>query len=103
VGDYAPRVVSISDLTDGASAAEGWTSMLVRVEDVEVVETNADAPKDYDETRLTGGLRLDDALLTELDNTYAPGQRFDAVQGILGFSFGHHKLWPRAPGDLAVP
>jgi hypothetical protein len=65
--------------------------------------TNPDAPKDYDETGLRGGLRLDDLLWPELDNVYPPGSRFSSVNGIAGFSFGHCKLYPRSPADLVSP
>jgi hypothetical protein len=48
-------------------------------------------------------LRLDDLVFAELDNGYAPGTRFSEVRGILGFSFGHQKLYPRSEQDLVPP
>lgn len=101
-GSYAPLVVRLSDAADGSARAAALSSLFVRIENVEVSLTNPDAPKDYDETGLLGGLRLDDLLFTELDNGYAPGTRFQAVQGILGFSFGHQKVFPRSHQDIEL-
>jgi hypothetical protein len=100
-GDYEPLLVSLADAADGSSRAAGLSSLLIRIESSEVETTNPDAPKDYDETQLLGGLRLDDLIWTELDNQYLPGTRFGAIQGIAGFSFGHQKLYPRAATDLS--
>jgi hypothetical protein len=65
-----------------------------------VQDENPDAPEDYDETALVGGLRLDDALFGDLDNQFAVGARFRSLQGIAGFSFSHQKLWPRLASDV---
>ncbi|HWP08543.1 MAG TPA: amidohydrolase family protein [Polyangiaceae bacterium] len=95
-----PIEVDASALGDGGELAEAYDSMLVRVSGASVVETNPDAPNDYDETKLTGDLRLDDLLLPELENEFAPGTEFLAVIGIAGLSFDHRKLWPRTPADF---
>ena len=71
-----------------------------RFRNVEVELENPDAPSDYDETLLAGGLRLDDLVFPALDNTYPSGTRFSSVQGISGFSFGHQKLFVRSFDDL---
>lgn len=101
-GSYQPLLVALGDAADGSPRAPALSSLFVRIENVEVSITNPDAPKDYDETGLFGGLRLDDLLLGELDNGYAPGTRFKAVQGIMGFSFGHQKVFPRTDQDLEL-
>jgi len=95
-----PIDVDASELGDGGSLAEAYDSMLVRVLGASVAETNPDAPADYDETRLSGELRIDDLLWPELDNEFAPGTLFPALVGIAGLSFEHRKLWPRAPDDF---
>ena len=100
---YPPRLVSIADLADGSAHAASKASLFVRLDGVAVDSTNPDAPKDYDETQLLGGLRLDDLLWPELDNLYPIGTTFSAVQGIAGFSFGHQKLYPRSMSDLTLP
>jgi cytosine/adenosine deaminase-related metal-dependent hydrolase len=95
-----PVDVDASELGDGGELAEAYDSMLVRVTGASVVESNPDAPSDYDETKLTGELRLDDLLLPELDNEFTPGTAFPALVGIAGISFEHRKLWPRTPADF---
>jgi cytosine/adenosine deaminase-related metal-dependent hydrolase len=101
--EYSPLLVALSDAADGSEKAAGLASLLVRVEGLEVDVTNPDAPKDYDESGLSGGLRVDDLLWPELDNVYAVGTRFSSLTGSFGFSFGHHKLYPRGPADVVVP
>jgi imidazolonepropionase-like amidohydrolase len=100
--EYAALPVSVSDAADGSPRAAGLASLLIRVEGCAIESTNPDAPNDYDETQLSGGLRLDDLIWPELDNQYLPGTRFSTLQGIAGFSFGHQKLWPRAATDLSL-
>ena len=100
---YSPLLVALSDIADGSPRAVGLTSLFIRVGGAEVEATNPDLPKDYDETGLAGGLRLDDLLCPELDNLYPSGTTFGELQGIAGFSFGHYKLYPRSLADLVSP
>lgn len=100
---YAPLLISAAVVADGSPSAAGFSSLLVRIAASEVDVANPDAPKDYDETRLLGGLRLDDLLWPELDNAYPVGTPFSSLTGIAGFSFGHYKLYPRGPADLVSP
>jgi cytosine/adenosine deaminase-related metal-dependent hydrolase len=95
-----PIVLLASDIGDSGALARAYDSMLVRVEAVAVTVTNPDAPSDYDETELTGAVRIDDLLYPELDNAYPAGTSWSSVTGILGRSFEHQKLWPRASTDL---
>lgn len=99
---YAPLEVSLSDLADGSSSAAAFASLFVKISGVEVQDSNPDAPQDYDETGLVGGLRLDDALFGDLDNHFIVGARFRSLQGIAGFSFSHQKLWPRLALDVVA-
>jgi hypothetical protein len=99
---YPPLPVELSDIGDGSPAADAFASLLVRVEAAEVTDPNPDAPKDYDETLLSGQLRLDDLLLPELDNQYPAGTRFTSIVGVCGASFGHHKLYPRSLDELVT-
>ena len=101
--EFAPLVVTLADAADGSPMAPGLASLFVRVQGARVSSQNPDLPKDYDETGLIGGLRLDDLLWPEFDNTFVVGTEFDAIQGIAGFSFGHQKLYPRGPADLLLP
>ena len=95
-------LVSIAALSDGSTTASGLASLFVRIEDASVEASNPDAPKDFDESLLFEGLRLDDLLYPELDNLYPAGTVFSAVEGIAGFSFGHQKLFPRGAADLTL-
>jgi cytosine/adenosine deaminase-related metal-dependent hydrolase len=97
---YPPLLVAPSELADGAPNAAALASLLVRIENAEVAVSNPDAPKDYDETLLAGGLRLDDLLVTELDNEYPVGTSFASIVGVSGFSFDHQKLYPRSLADI---
>jgi hypothetical protein len=97
---YAALLVPLADAADGSAKAAGLASLFIRIEDVEVAATNPDDPNDYDETGLLGGLRLDDLVYPDLDNTWAVGTRFSSVSGNLGFSFGHQKLFPRSGEDI---
>jgi hypothetical protein len=99
---YAPLEVSLAELADGSPSAAAFASLFVRISRAEVQQTNPDAPKDYDETALVGGLRLDDALFGDLDNQFVVGARFRSLQGIAGFSFSHQKLWPRLALDVVA-
>jgi len=69
-----------------------------------VTNPNPDAPKDYKELELTGGLRLDDQLYHYYDDLdiRKQGVKLDRVTGILNFSFSHHKILPRGPEDIVV-
>jgi predicted extracellular nuclease len=95
-----PVVLLASEIGDAGALARAYDSMLVRVEDVTVTVTNPDAPSDYDETELDGALRIDDLLCPELDNGHPVGTQWSSVTGIIGRSFEHQKIWPRATSDL---
>jgi cytosine/adenosine deaminase-related metal-dependent hydrolase len=97
---FAPVLVLPEHVADGGLLAKSHISMLVAVENVTVLNPNPDAPNDYDEFSVTGHLRIDDWLYPDLDNVYLEGQPFSAISGILGFSFGHQKLWPTSSSDL---
>ncbi len=100
---YQPLLVALADAADGSPRAAALASLWLRVNGVEVKSQNPDAPQDYDETGLAGGLRLDDLLFPDLDNTFAPGTTFSTISGIYGASFGHQKLFPRDAADLVTP
>lgn len=97
----APLVVDPGDIAAGGILAEQLESMLVRVEGVSVEDANPDAPSDYDEFSVTGGLRVDDfACPDALDNTYAAGAAFSSVTGVVYYSFGNTKILPRSLSDI---
>jgi predicted extracellular nuclease len=87
-------------LADGGALSGAYRSMWVSLAHTVVLTENADAPSDFDELVVSGGLRVDDALYPELDNTFPVGTQFSSLSGILGYSFEHSKLWPRSSADV---
>ncbi|MEZ4442394.1 MAG: thrombospondin type 3 repeat-containing protein [Polyangiaceae bacterium] len=102
----APVVLSSADIATGGSMAEAYEGVLVRVQNVAVTNVNPDAPSDFDEFEVTGGLRIDDLVVDGggtggmLDNTYALGASFSSITGVHHYSFSNFKLLPRTTADL---
>ena len=96
----APLLTIPAEIADGGSLSAAFEQMLVRVENASVRIPNPDAPSDYDEFELEGGLRVDDLLYPELDNAFANGTTFSSLTGVLTRSFDHFKLCPRGPEDV---
>ncbi len=92
--------------------AEAYEAMLVRFEDVYVVDTNADGPNAnfgeweiHSDSNAMGGLRADD-YSNDIPfgfnvDSLTLGQHLDYIQGILWYSFGNYKLEPRNRSDIA--
>jgi cytosine/adenosine deaminase-related metal-dependent hydrolase len=97
----APAVVAAADIATGGGLAEEYEGVLVRVSGVSVTVVNPDAPMDFDETELTGGLRIDDGAYSALDNTFTLGQSFASITGVHSYGFSNFKLLPRSAADLA--
>lgn len=81
-------------LTDHDADLEPYEGMLVTIENLVV----ADGQLPYGEWSTEAGWVIDDKLL--LQDTVYPGDRFDAVTGVLDYGYGQFKLQPRAPEDL---
>lgn len=98
----AAAVMNPADIANGGMSAEAYESVLVRVENVEVTVQNADAEenRDYDEFVITGNLRVNDTIYTDLDNTFEVGAPFSSITGVLNYSFSNFKLEPRDADDL---
>jgi cytosine/adenosine deaminase-related metal-dependent hydrolase len=92
-----------SELATGSPDAEGWESMLVEVGPVTITDFNPDAPNDYDELEVTGGLRVDDEVDQAMDNACPNGTNLTSVVGVLGYGFSDYKLLPRSPADVVAP
>ena len=101
--NITPVVVDPADVADGGSRSEALEGVLIEVDNVNVVKENPDAPKDYKECELTGGLRMDDALFdyTSLGIRHE-GQCLKKVVGILVYSFSHYKILPRSADDITI-
>jgi hypothetical protein len=99
---FSPVSVTAASIATGGALAESHESMLVTVGGVTITVQNADDPQDFDEFTVTGGLRVDDLLFPELDNTCPVSTAFSALNGIVGFSFSDNKLMPRDAADIGV-
>lgn len=98
--------VAACDVATGGSLAEGYESMLLRVNDVKVTDSNADdspdgsdAP-DYNEFVVGGCLRIDDALYAYTDQPPVD-TAYSSIVGVLGYGYSNFKLQPRDAGDLS--
>ena len=104
---FAPVLLDPASLATGKPNAEPFESMLVRVGPVAITVQNSDAPMDFDEFSVTGGLRVDDQLSdgvkdAGLNNACAVGIKFGDIIGIVGFGFANSKLLPRNKADVVL-
>ncbi len=95
----APTTVAASDLANGSPAAEAWEGVLVRVAGVTVLNDMPDAPDDYGEWVVTGGLRIDDFLYT-VEPRPTVGTNFTAIIGVHTYGFDNYKIEPRSAADI---
>ncbi len=100
----APLLVDPSDVATGGSLSDPYEGVLVRVEDVEVLQHDPPAgPADTDPTGefvVSGGLRVND-YLTDLSPRPAIGDRVH-VTGVLRFANDDSKIEPRSRDDVAL-
>lgn len=95
----APTVVLPADVKTGGAKSEAYEGVLVRVEDV----VCTDASLDYGEFDVTDGLRVDDFFFVaagEPEPGPAMGATFDAINGLMTYSYEEFKLLPRDLDDL---
>ncbi|MGM0575886.1 MAG: amidohydrolase family protein [Myxococcota bacterium] len=100
----APSPVSIDPASagPGGDAVEAWEGVLVRVEDVEVLDvspTGGEGETVENEFVITGGLSVDDGIHA-LEPMPSEGQVFAAITGVVAWSWGRNKLYPRGPEDI---
>lgn len=98
---FDPLVVAPAAVATGGPMAEAYESMLLQVNDVVITTQNPDAPEDFDEFELTGGLRVNDINFVDLDNSCPVGSSFTSLVGNLNYSFNNTKLEPRDAADIA--
>jgi cytosine/adenosine deaminase-related metal-dependent hydrolase len=104
---FQPKAVPPASVATGGPDAEKLQSLLVQVDDVEITVQNSDAPMDFDEFSLTGNLRVDDGLSDavkdmQLNNACAVATKFQAIAGVLSYSFNNSKLMPRIKADIVL-
>jgi len=99
-----PEPVDVDDAcsvgTDGA-LAEALEGMLIRVSDIDVTNSNPDAPSDYSEFEVNECLRVDDQLSEVLVPQPEEGTHFTSLSGVLTYTYGNSKLEPRGAEDVA--
>jgi len=115
-----PEVITtgeIGTVASGTIEAEKWESVLVKFENILVAAANADGANNYGEMLIddnSGGTRveLQDGLNSYHNNwtdvgsdptrtiEILTGDSFDALQGIMYYSFGNYKLLPRQDSDF---
>ena len=111
----APEVLETNTIGTGGLGVpekEEWESVLLRYENIEVTNENADFPSNFGEMYVSDGtgdtrVELEDGRhdyhnLSDPTRLYyvKTGSTFDALQGILYYSFGNYKLVPRNNGDF---
>ena len=97
-----PETVAAADVANGGSKAEPYEGVLVKVENVEVVDQTKDS-----KGKVLGVKLKDSGLLVENDlfdfmapTPLAAGAKLKSVSGVLHYSFGNFKILPRVSGDL---
>jgi hypothetical protein len=110
-----PEIVQTDTIGTGGLGQvqrEAWESVLIKYENVEVTNENADFPSNFGEMYVSDGsgdtrVELEDGRhdyhnLSDPTRLYyvKTGSTFDALQGILYYSFGNYKLVPRNNGDF---
>lgn len=78
--------------------AELFEGVLIRVENVETINTRPDCPQEYGEFAVTGNLRIDDMGFFWDARL---GDQFTSITGPLTYAFSNFKIEPRNEADLA--
>jgi len=99
-----PIVVKPEDVATGGTDSEKYEGVLIKVENVEVIDANPDASieKDYKEFMITGNLRVNDKYSYSYTANRNVGDKFDYIIGILDYDFSNFKINPRSDDDLAL-
>ena len=93
IGGVVAEVVQPADVATGGPLGEAYESVLIRIENVAVIDENIG----FGEFLLEGNLRVDDLLF---DYTPEAGEVFASITGVLTFSYDDFKLLPRWAGDI---
>jgi len=97
-------VIDPAEAAPGGAKQQAWESVLVRVEDVVVIDADPQGQPNetvINEFIVTGGLTVDD-LLYAVDPFPLEGQPFASITGPLRFTWERNKLMPRGPADLVM-
>ena len=121
-GNPLPEAVPVqtADVRTVGALAEQYESMLVKLQNVSIVDTNSDAPSNFGEWEInedntaTSGLLVDDKGVAsgnvsyDNDVTSSPfgsiqlnlNDFFESITGVLDYTFGDFKLQPRNDDDF---
>ena len=90
--------------TNGANAEE-YESMLLSIANVTITDQNPDGMDDFDEFEVESSLRIahtlfDGVVDSGLNNECPVGSQFNAIIGLLSYTFSNSKLSPRDAADI---
>jgi predicted extracellular nuclease len=97
----APEVVAAADVATGGELSFAYESVLVRVEDASVTDPDLG----YGEFQVDGALSVDDWFFDSAGGPSpnpvypAAGATFEALQGVMYFTYEEYKLLPRSEED----
>lgn len=100
----APEIIADpATIANGGAMTEEFESVLVRLENVTVTNENPDAPDEFGEFEITGGLRVGDEFFAIADwMKPAMGASYASITGLLTYAFSNQKLQPRDAADLVA-
>jgi hypothetical protein len=99
----------LTDICAAVADGEPLENMYVRVEGVEVTNSNPDSPtgdpndssNDYNEFEVGGCLRIDDQMCSDCwTEQPAMGTSYSEITGVFTYTFGNYKLLPTSQSDL---
>ncbi|HSQ62735.1 MAG TPA: amidohydrolase family protein [Polyangiaceae bacterium] len=105
---FSPITASPADIKTGGAMADAYQSMLLVLSNVTVTNDTPDGTGKFYEFVVDNGCRVDDLLYAKYGTTgtayppagYTNGSTFTSLAGVLGFSYGNSKLWPRDAADI---
>jgi cytosine/adenosine deaminase-related metal-dependent hydrolase len=99
-GSVTVTTVSSCEVATGGSLAEAFESMLVQVVDVEVSDSNPDAPDDYGTFEVDGCLWVDDSLSDAHELHPEVGTTYSSITGVMNWSYSQRRILPRDASEV---
>ncbi len=105
---FSAIAVDPSALQTGGAGADAYQSMLVVISNVTISNDSPDGTSKFYEFVVDSACRVDDTLFLRYGAPTTPypptgftnGTTFQAIFGVLGYSFSNAKLWPRDAADI---
>jgi predicted extracellular nuclease len=92
-----PTPVAAADVAATSAATEPYEGVLVKLENVKV----ATEPDKYGTFELEGGVQVDDVMFADMQVPDV-GCSFTSLVGVIEYSYGAYKLYPRSAEDMVV-